>query len=168
MPLVEADIKQYMSGGAANSDGNASIGGVKSSNEAPTNLNGFWDLVDSSEASLGDVEYRCLYVHNSHGTITAQNVDVYISSNTPSGDTVIAVGLGTSAVSGTEQTIADEDTDPAGVSFSAPSTRGTGLSIGDLAPGESKAVWLRRTITSNASAYNNDQYTLAVGFDTAA
>lgn len=168
MPLIANDVKIYLSGGAANADGNAALGGAKSANEVGLALHDLWDLVSSAEASVGDTEYRCLYIENTHGTLTAQNVDVFISTNTPSGDTTMDIGLGTSAIDGAEQTIGTEDTGPTGVTFSAPSTRGTGLSIGDLAPGQHKAIWLRRTITAAALAYDNDQFTLDIAFDTAA
>lgn len=168
MAVTANDVKIYLSGGAANANGHLALGGAKSSNEVGLALHDLWDLVSSTEASVGDTEYRCLYIQNTHGTQTAQNVDVFISANTPSGDTTMAVGLGTSAVDGTEQTVADEDTAPTSVTFSAPSTRGTGLSIGNLTPGQSKAIWLRRTITASAAAYDNDQFTLDIAFDTAA
>ena len=59
MPIVSADIKYRLSGGASNSDQNASLGGVKSSNEASASL---FDNVSSAEAVSGDTEYRCFYV----------------------------------------------------------------------------------------------------------
>jgi hypothetical protein len=43
---------------------------------------------------------------------------VWISSNTPASDTQIAIGVGTAAVNGTEQTVANESTAPSGVTFS--------------------------------------------------
>lgn len=169
MPIVQADIKFYLSGGGANSDVNASLGGAISSTEITTAvLHNLFDQVSSAESSAGDVEYRCIYVENTHATLTLQNAAAYISVNTPSPDTSSDIGLGTSAVDGTEQTVADEDTAPAGVSFSAPANVGAGLSIGDLAPGQHKAIWIRRTINSAAAAYNSDGATVNVGGDTAA
>ena len=51
-----------------------------------------------------------------------QNSVIWIASNTPSADTTIEIALGSSAVNGTEQTIANESTAPTGVTFSAPSS----------------------------------------------
>lgn len=161
MAIVSSDIKYLLSGGASNSDTSASLGGVKSSVAA----NNYFDDVSSAEASTGDVEYRCIYVHNNHATLTLIGAKIFIQANTPSGDTDVAIGLGTSAISGTEQTVADESTAPSGVSFSAPTTFAGGLTIGDLAAGAHKAVWVRRTVNAAAAAYS-DSFTLRVQGDT--
>lgn len=169
MAVLNTDIKFYLSGGAANSDVNASLGGAKSSVEITSaQLHNLFDVVSSAEASAGDVEYRCLYVENTNGTDALLSAVAWLSANTPSGDTSMDIGLGTSAIDANEQTVADESTAPAGVTFSAPATQGAGLAIGDLAAGEHKAIWLRRTVNAAASAYNSDGATLAVGGDTGA
>jgi len=169
MPIIATDIKFYLSGGASNADVNASLGGVVSSVEITTaTLHNLFDVVSSAETTAGDVEYRCIYVQNTHATLTLQNAQNWISSNTPSADTNANIGLGTSAIAATEQTVADESTAPAGVTFTAPASQGSGLSIGNLAPGETKAIWVRRTINAAAGAYNGDTMTINVGGDTAA
>lgn len=169
MPIVANDIKFYLSGGAGNTDVNASLGGAKSSTEITTaTLHNLFDQVSSAESSAGDTEYRCIYVENTHGTLTLQNAAAYISSNTPSGDTTLDIGLGTAGIDTQEQTVADESTAPSGVTFSAPATLGAGLSIGNLAAGSYMAIWLRRTVNSSAAAYSNDGATVNVGGDTAA
>lgn len=169
MPIVAADIKIRLSGGAANADPNASLGGAKSSTDVvDATLHNLFDIVSSDEASAGDVEYRCIYVHNGHATLTLQNAKVWIQSNTPSADTSIDIGLGTSAVNGTEQTVANESTAPTGVTFSAPAVEGSALTIGDIPAGQHKAVWVKRTVNAGAAAYNNDNFVLRVKGDTAA
>lgn len=168
MPIVAGDIDRRYSGGAANSDPNASLGGAKSSTAATSGvLNNLFADADSAEAAAGSVKYRCMYIHNGHGTLTWQNVGVWIETQTPSPDTVYAIGLGTAAVNGTEQTIADEDTAPAGVTFSEPANEGARLVIGDIPPGEHKSVWYRRTISAAAAAFDDSAVTRAKG-DTAA
>ncbi len=164
MPIVASDIKFRLSGGSSNPDPNASLGGAKSSNDAGNNL---FDDVGSAESVPGDVEYRCIYVHNAHASLALQNAVVWIQANTSSGDTQVAIGLGSSAINGTEQTVADENTAPTGVTFSEPVNQGAGLAIGNLPSGQHKAVWVRRTINAAAAA-SNDTYTLRVGGDTAA
>ncbi|WP_020408936.1 hypothetical protein [Hahella ganghwensis] len=163
MPVLQAEIKYYLSGGAANSDPAASLGGAKSSVEVDPNT--LFDDVSSSEASAGDVEYRCIYVENTNGTDSLVSAAAWISSNTASADTTLDIGLGTSAIDGTEQTVGDEDTAPAGVTFSAPADKASGLSIGDLAAGEHKAIWLRRTVNSSAAS-SSDTAVPVVGGDT--
>lgn len=169
MPIVANDIKFYLSGGAGNTDVNASLGGVISTTEITTaTLHNLFDVVSSAETTSGDVEYRCIYVKNTHGTLSLTSAAAWISSNTPSTDTTLDIGLGTSAINGTEQTVADESTTPTSVTFSAPATQGAGLSIGDIPAGQHKAIWLRRTVNAAASAYSNDTATINVGGDTAA
>lgn len=162
MPIISTDIKYRLSGGGSNTDPAASIGGAMSSTEADA---GIFDNVSSAEAAAGDIEYRCFYVHNAHASLTMLAAKVWIQANTPSGDTDIAIGLGTSAVSGNEQVVADENAAPVGVTFSNAANEGAALAIGDLAPGAHKAVWVRRTVTAAAAAVN-DTLTLRVKCDT--
>lgn len=162
MPIVASDIKYRLSGGASNTDGNASLGGAKSSTEAPA---GYFDNVSSAEAAAGDAEYRLIYVHNNHGSLAMLGAKIWIASQTPSAETTVDIGLGTSAVNGTEQTVANESTAPSGVSFSAPADFASGLALGDIPAGQHKAVWVRRTVTAGAAAAN-DGFTLRVQSDT--
>lgn len=168
MPIISTDIVYRLSGGAGNSDPNASLGGVKSSTAVGAGLHNLFDVVSSAEASTGDTEYRCVYVHNNHGSLTMQSAKIWISSNTPSTDTAVEIALGSSAVNGTEQTVANESTAPTGVTFSAPANEGASFSIGDIPAGEHKAVWIKRIVNTGATAYNNDTATLTVKCDTAA
>jgi hypothetical protein len=166
MPIASADIQYRLSGGAGNADANAALGGAKSSTAAPSAL---FDDVPSAESVPGDVEYRCIYVHNNHGTLTLQNAVLWIQANTPSGDTAIDVSLGTSAINGTEQTVANENTAPTGggISFVPAATQGAGIALGNIPAGQHKAVWIRRTVNAAAAAAN-DTYNLRTAGDTAA
>lgn len=162
MPIVASDIKYRLSGGASNSDPTLSLGGAKSSNDASTT---FFDDVQSAEALAGDIEYRCFYIHNAHATLTMLGTRIWIQTQTPSADTDAAIGLGASAIGGTESSIANENTAPAGVTFSQPSSYGGGLVIGDIPPGSSKAVWVRRTVNAGAAAAS-DNFTIRTQCDT--
>jgi hypothetical protein len=162
MPIIVADIQRRLSGGAANSNPAASLGGAKSSVASPLNL---FDTVAGDESAAGDVEYRVEYVHNNHPTLTLQGARLWITANTPGNR--IAVGLGTSAINGTEQTLANESTAPAGVTFSQPTTKAGGLLLGDIPPGGHRAVHYRRTVAAGAAA-SNDTYSTRAEGDTAA
>jgi hypothetical protein len=169
MPIVAADIIERLSGGSGNTDVNASLGGAKSSTALTDNAtHNLWDVVSSAESSAGDTEYRCIYVHNNHGSLTLQSAKVWISTNTPSADTAIRIALGTSAVNGTEQTIANESTAPTGVTWSTAANEGAALSIGNIPAGQHKAIWIERVISAAASAANDDSYVLSYAGDTAA
>lgn len=161
MPILSTDIKYYFSGGAGNANPNASLGGVISTTETTASL---FDDVPSAEATAGTVEYRCIYVKNTNGTLTLIAPKVFIQTNTPSTTTTVAIGLGTAAINGTEQTVANETTAPAGVSFSEPANFAAGLSIGDLAVGATRSIWIRRTVTAGTAAVA-DSFTIAVQGD---
>lgn len=167
MAIITGDFATRLSGGAGNASGDASLGGVKSSSAAPTTLNGLFDITSAAEAVAGDVEYRCVYLHNSNGTDIMTNAVVYVSANTTLAGSTIDIGVGTAAINGTEQTVANESTAPAGVSFSAPSTAGTGLALGSIPAGQHKAIWLRRTIMAGALSSSSDTFSLGYQCETA-
>ena len=167
MPIVASDIHLRLSGGSGNSDPNAALGGVKSSvSIVHATAHNLFDMGTAAELAAGDVEYRCFYIHNNHGTLTAQNSKIWISSNTPSADTTYDIGLGTAAINATEQTVANESTAPSGVTFSAAANEGAALSIGNIAPGEHKAVWVRRTINAAAAAFTDDPAEFSYKYET--
>lgn len=169
MPIASTDLIERLSGGAANSDPNAALGGAKSSTAVTDNTtHNLWDVVSSAESSAGDTEYRCIYLHNAHATLSLQNAKVWISTNTPSSSTEIQIGAGTSAINGTEQTIANENTAPTSVTFSLAATEGAAVSLGTIPAGQHKAIWIRRQITAGATAANDDSYVLTYAGDTAA
>jgi hypothetical protein len=162
MAILTTDIVYRLSGGAANSSAIASLGGAKSSSVMPS---GIFDDVTSGEASAGATEYRCIYVHNGHATLPLVAAVVWISTNTTGNR--LAIGLGSSAINATEQTVASETTAPTAVAFTQPASKGAGLSIGDIPAGQHKAIWFRRTVAA-ATGANNDTFTVRVEGDTAA
>lgn len=169
MPITSTDLKFHLSGGAANSDPNAALGGAISTTQiVDATVANLFDNVGSAESAAGDTEYRCFYVKNTHATLTLQAAKVYIQTNTPSADTSAEIGLGTSAVNGTEQTIANESTAPSAVTFSTAAGSGNALSIGNIPAGQHKAIWLKRIVNAAAAAYNSDSVIIRVEGDTAA
>lgn len=159
MPVASADIVIRLSGGSSNTVAAASLGGAKSSQPAPASL---FDSVSGAEASAGDVEYRCIYVHNASATNEMTNAVAWLNANTASASTDIAIGLGSSAINGTEQTVASEGAAPTGVTFSAAATKGAGIALGNIPVGQHRAVWLRRTVTAGAAAAASDSATIRV------
>jgi hypothetical protein len=169
MPIDTTDIDFHLSGGSGNSDPEASLGGAISTTEiTDASLANLFDHVKGQEATAGKTEYRCFYVKNNHGSLTLQDAKIWIHQVTDSTDDEIEIGLGTSAVNGTEQTIADEDTAPIGVTFSdAALDYDTGLEIGDIPAGEHKAVWVKRVVSASAAAHNTNSAIVSAGGDTA-
>lgn len=164
MPIVAGDIEYRLSGGAANSNPAASLGGAKSSTEAVAAT--LFDDVSGAESAAGDTEYRCIYIQNNHGTLTLQNAVIWIQSNSTSIHTEIQIALGGEGKNGTAETVANENTAPAGESFALCANKGAGLSLGNLAPAEYYPVWIRRVVTAGAAAAA-DTFTIRVEGDTA-
>lgn len=167
MPIASSDIRFRLSGGASQAVQASSLGGVRSSVAATGSI---FDTVSGVEAQAGDIEYRCIYIVNTHATLTLANAVFWISANTPLAGTDVAAGLGTSATNGTEQTIANENTAPAGVTFTAAGSKGIGVPLGDLGPGAGRAVWTRRNINAGTPATQPqapDTFTLRAEGETA-
>jgi hypothetical protein len=165
MPIAASDIDYHYSGDGT---ANGSLGGARHSNQVTDNVdNNLFDDVSGAEHTAGDVEYRCIYVRNNHGSLTLTNAVVWIHSDTTGAESDISIAVGTAAVNGTEQTVADESTAPTGVSWSdAATSRAAGLSLGNLPFGEHKAVWIRRTITAGSTPQAADTCAVRAGGDT--
>lgn len=137
-------------------------------------IDNLFDVITGDENAASDVEYRCFFVHNAHATLTWENVMVWLSAEVGGGaaaaialDNIAASAVG--SASAQAAAVANENTSPgAGAgAFSSPTTKGTGLAIGNLAPGQVKAIWVRRT-AANTGAVNNDGVTIRCEGDTAA
>ena len=179
--IVSSDIQYFLSAPGA-SAGNANAGSVGSSwgkYFSTTQLSGtpldnlFPDLTGAQNAA-SQVDYACLFVLNNTASGNSMlNTIVWIpTSGNVTGATTHAVGVdpaastakGSSPVQAA--TIVSATTAPSGVSFVAPSaTNAGGVSLGTIAPGFVRAVWIRRTAT-NSAPLNNDGFTLECDFDT--
>jgi hypothetical protein len=179
MAITAADIKFKLSvktGSAGNSTAGTtggSLGKYISTTEiTDATLHNLFDLITGDENAASDVEYRAYFVHNSHATLTLYSPVVWISSETAGGasaaigvDTTAASAVGASSAQAIE--VADEGTAPSGVSFSAPTSKATGLAVGDLAAGQVRAIWVRRT-AANTAPLDLDGVVIRVEGDTAA
>lgn len=169
MAIVAGDIDFHLSGGAANSDVNASLGGAISTTQiVDATAHNLFDIIGSAEASAGDTEYRCFYVKNNHGSLTLQNAVIWLSTDSSGADTDIAIALAGEGVNGTAETVANESTAPVGETFTTPTTEGGALSIGNIPAGQHQAIWVRRTVNAAASAATGLSATFTVKGDTAA
>ena len=146
MPVTPAEIKFYLTPGG-NSDPAASLGGSGQGSEIGAGLHNIFDHVTPDEAVAGDVEYRAIDVKNSNISDTLFDAVAYISSQTTSSDDAIEV-----AYEDGEQSVADESTAPTGLTFSAPTSKAEGVSLGDIVSGGTKRIWLKRTVTAGAAS----------------
>ena len=159
MPIVSTDIELRYSGGAANTDPNAALGGAISTaggGVVDTGVdNDLFDDVSSAEASAGDTEYRGVYVKNNHATIALTDARIWHSVDDAHAGDVIDMALADEAVTTTIETIANESTAPVGPSFSHPTSFAGGLQLNSatgLIAQAYKGVWLRRVISAAAGS----------------
>jgi hypothetical protein len=103
-----------------------------------------WPDLTGTEAALGVTRYRCHYVINTSSS-QINDVQVFIQFQ-PLLNATLKIGLdpagvGDGVATGVAATPVDDQTAPAGVSFTlAPNLAGA-LSIGNLLAGEAHAVW---------------------------
>jgi hypothetical protein len=179
MAISASDIlfKKSINTGPGNStaqgDNNDSIGGFMSSTQiTDATLHNLFDVVTGDENAASDVEYRCFFIHNNHGSLTWESVKVWLFSETGGGAAAAIALDGTGVVSATSasaqaERIANEGTAPSGESFSSPTSKGTGLSAGNIGAGQCIAVWVRRT-AANTAALDTDGVVIRAEGDTAA
>lgn len=170
MAILTTDIHYRFSGTSGTGTANGSLGGAKATNQLTTDTSqNIFDNVTGTESQSGDIEYRCFYVHNNHGSLTLVDAKIWFVSNTTSGDDTVDMAIdGTVAINGTEQTIANEGTAPSSptLTYSNP-TSGSPLTIGNIGPGQHKGIWLRRTVNAGAAAVTNNQFSWIVEGETA-
>lgn len=181
MPIASGDLGFYYSTKDASqgwtigqSDPNASLGGHISQSgvvSSPT-LHNIFDVVTGDENAASDTEYRCMFFLNKHASLTLQTSRAWVS-NFVSGGADALIGLDPSGVVPSGQfeaqavEVANESAAPAGVTFSMPQSKASGLAIGDIPPGYCQAIWIKRQ-ANNTGALNNDGTTIRVEGDTGA
>lgn len=139
-----------------------------------TPLNNLFLDITGAQNAASQVDYQCVFLLNATATgNSALNVQVFMpSASDVGGGASFAYALDTHGIvgktQGTQQAIviANSTTAPGGIaSWTGPSaTVAGGLAIGNIAPNNCIAIWLRRT-ASNTSAVNNDGGALQVIFD---
>ncbi len=180
MPIVSGDLKFNKSlhtVAASVGNGNThdlevdSLGlGVSSDELTSGLLHDLFDSVPSAEAQAGRIEYRCIYVVNTHATLTLYDAKIFIAANTSSDDTTIEIAADLVAVNGEDSVIAladeaDSTNLLSAAVWGAHPTYDTALELGNLASGEQRAIWVRRSINAGTSA-SADTATLALRGDT--
>lgn len=168
MPIVAADLvlkgstttgsagNTVANGGADTNLGKYCTTGVLTS----ASLHAVFTEVSDVDNAASIVEYQCVFLHNNHATLSYDTVVVYMSGSV-AGGTEFAFAVDSTAASAVggagaqALTIANKTTAPAALSFTAPTTEGTGLSLGNIAAGFVKAIWVRRT-AANSAALAND------------
>lgn len=181
MPISSSDLLfkySVTTGSAGNTvsqgNPNASLGKYISTTQwTGGTLNDLFNDITGDENAASQIDYRCIFIHNNHGSLTLLGPVLWIASEVAGGAN-IALGVDTTAASvvGSSSaqaiTAANTLTAPVGVSFFTSCTnKGSGLALGDIPAGQVKAFWLKRIATDSA-ALNNDGVTIQIEGDTSA
>ena len=159
--ISTANLQWFYSGAGANANPLLCLGGAISSAQwtASTALDDLFPDVTGAQAASGITQYLCLYVKNVDANVNGliSGAVYFLTQVMPTdANDKIAVGLGTAAKNGTEQTIANITTAPAGVSWIDASTAvsmGTGVQLPTpMVQNDYQSVWFRRTIGAGATA----------------
>ena len=147
-------ILRLSTGHATNTDAttpDSAIGGKMGLNAAAiittsnTSLNNLFDNVSKQDNSSSTTDYRLVYIHNDIATAgqVFSNGVVYLQGSTKAN---ISVAVATKNVD-TIDVLADENSDPTGITFTAPTqtapltmSADNTLDIGDFIP-----LWIKRT-----------------------
>lgn len=133
-------------------------------------LHDLFTALTGAQNAASQVDYQCLFIHNAHASLTLTGAKVYVSAEV-AGGTAVAIAVDSTAASALASAsaqalqIADAVTPPAALTFSTPTSTGTALALGDIGPGQVKAIWVRRT-ASNSAPQANDGATITVFGDT--
>ena len=167
MAVSPSDLKWYYSGGATNSDPRRSVGGPISSTEVPADpSNNLFDDVAPDQASVGMVDYRCVYLRNTHASSPLVNATIWIAQDTASPDDHIEIGIDPAGIGGEAPLMADPSIEPPGVTFARPLDAASALVIGTLGPGQWCPIWIRRVVQPGAGAYGGNTFVLEVDGET--
>lgn len=147
----ETDLVFYTSGATGNGLG----GAVYTANgQLSESLHSLFNIVSSTERTLGKTKYRCIYMKNT-SALKCRNPKLFIPKNTPSSGTELSVGfdphgIGNGTSSGVADTIPDESTAPSGVVFTNATEVTSGVALGaDMAKDTMIAIWLRLIVNFN-------------------
>lgn len=88
MAVSPSEISFNLSGGAGNTDPNASLGGEPSVTTVTSDINNLFDDVASTESESGKTEYRAIYIFNNNTTSAIGGVKVWTVSQVLGGATV--------------------------------------------------------------------------------
>lgn len=159
---MAATLAFNLTGGAANSNPNTSLGGVHSSVAlSVTAMNNLFDDVTPAQASAGSTEYRAIDVTNTGDALSAVT-KVFMNPETSSTSTQLDMGIEASPL-GSTLSIVNESTAPAAVSFAHYNT-GSKLTLPDIAAGAYCRVWVRRVVSASAPNTSNDTGTFTVEY----
>lgn len=126
--------------------------------------NGLFEDVSLTDARLGEIQYRCVYLANTHLANALYGVYFEGDAQTPSGALMDwaadAAGIGDGVTTGVAAVVESITTEP----VPPPDWSSDRLTIGTLGPGQCCAVWIRRTVPAKGVlAKPDDVWTYRIG-----
>ena len=169
MPILPSNtLLNYSTsvGSIGNSNAGTSVGSlgkfISNTTITPNTFLNLFPSLTGDQNIAGNVDYLCVFILNTHPTLTWIAPKLWLSNKTAAA-TNIAVGLDPTGVSSAGSSsvqavsVANTALAPAGVVFSNPTSKASGLTIGDLAPNKCAAMWFRRT-ANNTGPINPDVF----------
>lgn len=147
MPVLPENVQFRLSGGATNTNPFGSLGGAKSSTQMKDDmLDALFDPISVNQREVGHTDYYGIYIHNNSSTSQMSNTKIWFTVVS----SMITMGLGTSPVNGTEQSINPDTNPPAGINFSQPTGENSAILVGNIPAQQHRFIWFRRVVPANA------------------
>lgn len=151
----DTDLVFYPSGTGGNNLGGAIY---LTNGELPESMHAVFNIVSTTDRTLGKTKYRCIYVKNA-SKLTCLNPKIFVSINTPISGTELYVsfdkvnGVGNGISSGVANTIPDESTFPTSNppgTFTNSKEANAGIALGaDIPPSKTVPIWFRLVVSPN-------------------
>lgn len=110
--------------------------------------NELFDDIPSDESWNGSTDYRCIFITNTHGTLTFNTVKVWIEQQ-PLGADVLRLGYNSAKKNNDAETVGSETTAPSGsVVFGTHEDEAGAIDLSALAAGDRWPIWVERTIAA--------------------
>lgn len=165
MPITNAELKHVLSiktGSAGNTtaqgDPNLSLGKYLSTTVLTGGLHSLFAAILAEENAASTVRYRCVFIRNTHATLTATDCRIYLPNGDPAGGALVAIAVDPTAASAVGASAAQavetatDTTAPSGVTgWATPTTYADGIQLGNIGPGQCRAYWVRRTANNSAA-----------------
>jgi len=140
-----------------------SLGGARLTTKVLTGIkHNLIQRVTYSESIASVDKYYCVYIRNDNATKPILNTTAFIEIPSPKQSDHFKIGKGTAAVNGTEQTIANINTAPTGVTFFDADVFNNGIFIGKLNALEHKAIWIWQHVDVNREEMTNNKVRISV------
>lgn len=169
MPIAPSQMIFYASTPATGSSkmlgGAIQTGTVIARNEDPASpiFNAIFRDFTNTERRNGARQYHCIFLKNTHATLSFTNGKIWFSAVTPNPDTYARMGLELNAKTTAARTIANDTTAPSGIDLETRHNAvGESITLPTLAPNDYVAIWIQIELKPNSAIYNKDWFEIRV------